>query len=162
MKIYQHCESDKRLWLNMLKNIEILKIHLSQTRFVIQFSANPKNMRVKLRHFMMFSLTFPSIMKLCIQRVASPSSFVFALVQYLPCAASTYKISSSAADIWTYSSMEKFFTFHFLLLPPWLRHVSGNFSRQDRKFHNGCLSAGNPRLNFYNYFCKAWCNVLKW
>ena len=141
MKIYRHCESDKKLWLNtrsLLKNIEILKIHLFQTRFVLWFSANPKNMRVKLRHFMMFSLTFPSIMKLCIQRVASPSSFVFALVQYLPCAASTYKISSSAANIWTHFTMEGFFTFHFLLLPPWLRHVSGNFSHQDRKFHNGC------------------------
>lgn len=45
-----------------------------------------------------------------------------------------------------------FLLFTFYFCPPWLRHVSGNFSRQDRKFHNGCLSAGNPRLNFYNYF----------
>ena len=90
-----------------------------------------------------------------------PSSFVFALVQYLPCAASTYKISSSAANIWTHSTMEGFFSFHFLLLPPWLRHVSGNFSHQDRKFHNGCLSAGKPRLNFCYSFCESWCYMLK-
>ena len=77
-----------------------------------------QNMRVKLRHFMMFSLTFPSIMKLCIQRVASPSSFVFALVQYLPCAASTYKISSSAANIWTHSTMEDFFYFSLFTFAP--------------------------------------------
>ena len=63
-------------------------------------------------------LDFPINYKALHSASGAPSSFVFAFVQYLPCAASTYKISSSAADIWTHSSMEEFFTFHFFTFAP--------------------------------------------
>ena len=29
------------------------------------------------------------------------------------------------------------------------------------KFHNGRLSGGKSRLNFCNFFCESWCDVLK-
>ena len=64
----------------MLKNIEILKIHLSQTGFVIRFSANPKNMRVKLRHFMMFSLTVSLYIWLLLRLESSLLGLIFKVV----------------------------------------------------------------------------------
>ena len=163
MKIYQHCESDKKLWLNtrsLLKHIEILKIHLSQTRFVMLFSSNPKNMRVKLLwcsawlSHQLWSYAF--------------SEWRHPPLLYLH----WYNIYLVQLQLTKYLHLQQiselilpwrdFFLFTFYFCSPLdCAMYQATLVVKTEKFQNGRLSGGKSRLNFCNFFCESWCDVLK-
>ena len=165
MKIYRHCESDKKLWLNtrsLLKNIKSSKYIYLKLDLLYDFQQIPKIWESNCGILWCSAWLSHQLW-----------SYAFSEWRHLPLLyLHWYNIYLVQLQLTKYHHLQQiselilawrnFLLFTFYFCPPWLRHVSGNFSRQDRKFHNGCLSAGNPRLNFYNYFCKSWCNVLKW
>ena len=165
MKIYRHCESDKKLWLNtrsLLKNIKSSKYIYLKLDLLYDFQQIPKY-ESQTAAFYDVQLDFPINYEA--MHSASGVTFLFCIcigTIFTLCSFNLQNIIICRKYLNSFYHGGFFLLFTFYFCPPWLRHVSGNFSRQDRKFHNGCLSAGNPRLNFYNYFCKAWCNVLKW
>lgn len=165
MKIYRDCESDKKLWLNtrsLLKNIKSSNYIYLKLDLLYDFQQIPKIWESNCGILWCSAWLSHQLW-----------SYAFSEWRHLPLLyLQWYNIYLVQLQLTKYHHLQQiselilawrnFLLFIFYFCPPWLRHVSGNFSRQDRKFHNGCLSAGNPRLNFYNYFCKAWCNVLKW